>query len=335
MILSDTAAEIPALNPDRERLLNKDARQISQHLVRLSNPPRHALLRQVAYGLLEKMQAVSIPEMVDQLLGEGVQLAGRAHALPGSPGISLDWVECVCKKLPLMVLAQGSGLSAHESDYIIGQIDSLVMLMAPDKNDRQIAAINDIAGPMTALSGKAVGGMGFSGEAREMALSNFLGLIIQSYDAGRGLLSNALLQILANPHLQKTYCKPPVIETLRFDPPVHHTRRIAARDLCIGQQRIKSGESILVMLAAANRDPQQFAAPDRFDIDRDNNHQHLTFGAGHHQCLAAHFSVHMATAALSHLFRRYGAIALADREITYEPRWNVRLPKEMWICLQP
>jgi cytochrome P450 len=68
-------------------------------------------------------------------------------------------------------------------------------------------------------------------------------------------------------------------------------------------------------------------------VKRINNAEHLTFGIGGHMCLARHFSINMATEALSYLFEKYKMVNLADDDIKYEPRINVRLPKNILISL--
>lgn len=55
---------------------------------------------------------------------------------------------------------------------------------------------------------------------------------------------------------------------MRFDPPVQNTRRFAIEDIRLGDLTIRAGEQVLLILAAANRDPSEFPIPDRFDLDR-------------------------------------------------------------------
>ena len=90
---------------------------------------------------------------------------------------------------------------------------------------------------------------------------------------------------------------------------------------------------ILVVLAAANRDPAVFAHPNRFDPARINNREHLTFGAGMHHCAARHFSVRLATETLAALFAAGSQIELLQTAITYEPMINARLPQQLMISL--
>lgn len=162
-----------------------------------------------------------------------------------------------------------------------------------------------------------------------------IGLLIQSFDAGRGILSNSLLQILKNKAFSnKSEIKESVIETVRFDPPIHNTRRIASEDIVIGENLIKKDDPILVVLASANRDAEKFKNPINFDIERNNNNENLTFGIGGHMCLAKYFSIDLTTEALWFLFDHYKTVVLLEDTIEYEPMINARLPKTIWISLQ-
>lgn len=96
---------------------------------------------------------------------------------------------------------------------------------------------------------------------------------------------------------------------------------------------IKKGEAIFIVLAAANRDPQKFINPNIFNINRTNNNEHITFGGGSHACLAKYFSVGLAVETLSYFFERYKKIKLLEKNILYEPKINVRLPKRILISL--
>lgn len=78
-----------------------------------------------------------------------------------------------------------------------------------------------------------------------------------------------------------------ISEVLRHAPPVAQFRRTATRDTMIGNTPIAKGDKIYLSYAAANRDPEVFADPDRFDITRSNAGKHLSFGMGPHICLGA------------------------------------------------
>jgi cytochrome P450 len=124
-----------------------------------------------------------------------------------------------------------------------------------------------------------------------------------------------------------------VTEVLRYDPPVHNTRRIAARDFDLDGRLIQQGQPILIVVAAANRDEKKFAAPAAFNIHRSNNHDLLTFGYGPHTCLAASFSIRMAADTLSHLVNSCEHIRLEEEQLEFEPLINVRLVRRLMITL--
>ena len=73
-------------------------------------------------------------------------------------------------------------------------------------------------------------------------------------------------------------------EILRFEPPAVHIGRYVARDVEIQGTPVREGSVVIFLTGAANRDPREFADPDRFDIHRERR-PHLTFGYGHHVCL--------------------------------------------------
>ncbi|CAM5520070.1 cytochrome P450 family protein [Streptomyces abikoensis] len=111
-----------------------------------------------------------------------------------------------------------------------------------------------------------------------------------------------------------------VEELLRYDGPVElATWRFATRDLTIGGQRIAEGDPVLVVLAAADRDPERFADPDTLDLSRRDN-QHLGYGHGIHYCLGAPLARLEGQTALSTLLRR-----LPDLRLNAAPedlRWR-------------
>lgn len=102
-----------------------------------------------------------------------------------------------------------------------------------------------------------------------------------------------------------------VEETLRYDAPLHLFTRYALEDLEYAGIRLKKGESVGLMLGAANRDPARFPEPDRFIPDRDPNPQ-VSFGAGIHFCIGAPLARLEMAIAMPLLFRRLPKLALAE-----------------------
>ena len=102
-----------------------------------------------------------------------------------------------------------------------------------------------------------------------------------------------------------------VEETLRYDAPLHLFTRYALEDLEYAGIRLKKGESVGLMLGAANRDPARFPEPDRFIPARDPNPQ-VSFGAGIHFCIGAPLARLEMEMALPLLFQRLPKLALAE-----------------------
>ena len=88
-------------------------------------------------------------------------------------------------------------------------------------------------------------------------------------------------RLLADPDLMPNL----VHEAIRMVSPVIYMRRTATREAELSGQKIAAGEKVVMYYGAANRDPSEFAYPDRFDVTRANAKDHIAFGLGPHVCL--------------------------------------------------
>src|SRR5207244_4165117 len=100
-----------------------------------------------------------------------------------------------------------------------------------------------------------------------------------------------------------------VEEMLRYDTAVQLDFRTALEDVEIGGQRITKGQGIMLLLGAANHDPEVFHAPEQFDITR-RAANHLAFGRGVHHCLGAPLARTEARLAFTGLLERFSDIRL-------------------------
>lgn len=156
-------------------------------------------------------------------------------------------------------------------------------------------------------------------------------LLFAGFETTVNLIGNGTYALLRNPgereRLQRALAagdesllETGVEELLRYDGPVElATWRFATRDLTIGGQRIAEGDPVLVVLAAADRDPERFAEPDTLDLARSDN-QHLGYGHGIHYCLGAPLARLEGRTALATLLRR-----LPDLRLSADPddlRWR-------------
>jgi cytochrome P450 len=102
-----------------------------------------------------------------------------------------------------------------------------------------------------------------------------------------------------------------VEETLRYDAPLQYLPRVAKSDMTIGGVDIAAGETLLVFIGAANRDPDVFHEPDRYDITRSGKAQHLALAFGAHFCLGSHLARMEGQVALGTLAARFPEARLA------------------------
>ena len=136
-----------------------------------------------------------------------------------------------------------------------------------------------------------------------------IGLLIAGFETTIGLIGNGIRQLIQHPdERERLRADPSLIDTaveecLRFDGPILLTVRVAHADLAIGGKTIPKDAMIFVMLGAANRDPEVFPEPDRFDVGRDPN-PHIGFGGGTHLCLGTHLAREEARVAIGEFVRR-------------------------------
>ncbi|RZJ53125.1 MAG: cytochrome P450 [Flavobacterium sp.] len=337
-ILQNENAHIPAFPPNKN--LNQYVLKIINNLARLSDGIQHTIAKETALVLFSNMKTIGIHSIIEELLEKD-----------SNPN-QMNWVDSVYKKLPVLTVLKSFDFNDEDSVFITQNISLLVKIMQPHKSDDEAEMLNKVSTEIYLITEKHIAELPFyedllntisstytisKEEAICMCVSNLIGLFIQSYDAGRGLLSNSLLVFFSEENNfqnknDRTQIQKMVVETLRFDPPIQNTRRIAVSDISLNGNTIKKGDLILVVLAAANRDPKQFENAMTFDIERTNNDKHLTFGIGGHMCLSKYFSVYLTTETLHFLANNY-KISLLEKETEYEPMINARLPKAIWISI--
>jgi cytochrome P450 len=159
-------------------------------------------------------------------------------------------------------------------------------------------------------------------------VSTVILLIVAGHETTTNLIGNGVLTLLrhsdqlerlrADPSLASTA----VEEILRFEPPVQATSRLAGEVMVERGKRIEPGQDAMFSLAAGNRDPSVFEAPDKFDISRSPN-RHLAFGMGAHFCIGSPLARLEGRIALTSLFARFPLMRLSPGDPT--PAWRPSL----------
>ncbi|HEX5747718.1 MAG TPA: cytochrome P450 [Archangium sp.] len=225
----------------------------------------------------------------------------------------MDVVKAVSTQLPPIVIAEFLGIPREDRDRFLEWSHPIADFNAPAAGTDVVALARE--------SNKAIGELvqylkGLIEERRHNPGQDALSKMLQEQAAGRMTLdelvsntslilfaghttttdqiSNGLYALLTHPEeLQKLQSdlglvKSAVEEMLRFSPAVPFMHRIASETFELRGKTIKKGDVVFMGLAAANRDPQAFPDPDRFDISRDHLHnKHMAFTFGPHHCIGA------------------------------------------------
>ena len=161
-------------------------------------------------------------------------------------------------------------------------------------------------------------------------------LLVAGHETTANLIANGVLALLRNPdQLAALRADPGLVdaavdEILRYDPPVQLTTRVVTQDTAIGDILVPEGGALLLLLAAANRDPAVFADPNRFTITRDAR-KHLSFAAGAHFCLGAPLARLEASVALTAFAQRLANPVLDEESLRYRAHINLRGPEQLIV----
>jgi cytochrome P450 len=157
----------------------------------------------------------------------------------------------------------------------------------------------------------------------EELLATCVLVLVAGHETTVNLIGNGTLALLQRRDQWEQQAREParvanaVEELLRYDSPVQMTFRFALEDVEIGGRQLRCGDNVALVLGAANRDPEQFADPDRLDIGRQVGSL-SSFGFGIHFCLGAPLARAEGQIALATLLRRLPDLRLA----TNTPEWR-------------
>ncbi len=171
----------------------------------------------------------------------------------------------------------------------------------------------------------------------EEILGTSITILIGGHETTTRLMTTTILEMFRHPDQRnKLIQNPELIDTaveefLRYCGPFHRDQRVAKIEVNLHGNTIKKGHTLLLMLAAANRDPAQFPDPDSFDIERPSN-KHVAFGFGPHICLGAPLARLEMSVAINTLLRKFPAYEVITNPIEWEYGF-LRGPKELRIRL--
>jgi cytochrome P450 len=148
-------------------------------------------------------------------------------------------------------------------------------------------------------------------------------LLFAGHETSANLISSLLLALQQHPD-QKALVEADIAavtgaveEGLRFDGPVKALARWCTEDVELNGTTIKANSKVYIVLAAANRDPEKFVDPDRFDITRNPN-PHIGFGRGVHTCIGALLARLETRIAVTRIFERYPEFRIDEASVRWE-----------------
>jgi cytochrome P450 len=335
-----TQALVAALPPAARQAAQPFSDSISKNMLRV-DPPDHTRLR----GLVSK---AFTPRTVE---GLRPRIEGLVTDLLDTvrPAGGMDVIRDFAYPLPAIVIMEMLGIPPEDRDrfkawsddqfaFLGGRFPGDPLETARRAGDSTLAMNKYLRGliaerrqaPQVDLISSmiAVEEQGERLNEQELMATTSL-LLGAGHETTTHLIGNGLLALLHHPsqlwRLREELALLPlaVEELLRFDGPVQFVNRVPSADLDIGGITIPAGDTIVLVLAAANRDPAQFSGPDRLEIARRPN-DHLGFGFDRHFCLGAHLARVETQIALSALLTRFPDLTLATETLEWQPNPLIR-----------
>lgn len=340
------------LNPDRLRgkeweSLRPLFESASKQMLFL-DPPDHARLRMLLNKAFTPRVintiGPSIQQMVDQLI-EAVVAHGE-----------MDIIQDIAYPLPATVIAGMLGVPAEDHHLVKSwSNDFATFLGNPSMLEKSRVALESLhtfmdyfrriisdadkiakSSLLSALVSAEEQGQVLS---EDELLANCVLLLFAGHETTTNLIGNGMLALLQNPKqmelLQQDMSLLPtaVDELLRYDSPTQWTGRVVKGETEIAGKRLRNGQGVMIMIGAANRDPEQFIEPDQLDIARREN-RHLAFGNNRHFCLGAALARLEAQIIFKTLLQRLPTLQLAPQKLAWRGNLALRALKSLHVTFQ-
>lgn len=258
------------------------------------------MISQEADALIDAIEADGSAELRRSIAGP-LAVAAMVHSLgldETDPGDALAWYDAIVTDVTRITEGQ-------PPDGAGGRAFAALRAAIEPALDRD---------PSTSLVAAAAGEA--VGLSRADVISNAAVLLFGGIETTEGMVANTIRHVLQSTAVRDLVASDPrlarnaVEESLRLEPAAAVVDRYATRDIVLAGTSIRERELVRVSLTGANRDPEVFPNPDRFDVHRSNAERHLAFAQGPHVCLGMHLARLEAQTALERVLARLPGLRL-------------------------
>lgn len=312
----------------------------------VTEPPDHTRYRRLVTRVFTMRAVERLRERTEEIAAD---LLDRLEARASG---HVDLVEAYCAQLPVTVIAEILGVPEGERSRVLHfgsnaapSLDLGLGFRRYRNVTRALVQFDDWLGdhldrlrrePGDNLLSELVAVRDEGHGLSETELKATAGLVLAAgFETTVNLLGNGIALLHDHPDERARVVADPglwpnvVEEALRLDPPVLLTGRVAVRDTELAGLPVRAGSMVTAMLGGANRDPEVFADPARFDVARANARDHISFSAGRHHCLGAQLARMEGEVGLRAIWDRFPDLRLepgAHRRETRILRGFERLP---------
>ena len=307
------------------------------------DPPEHTRLRKLVQPSFTASTIEKLRPRIQQITDELLDAAEAAATERGerAPDRTMELISRFSYPLPITVICEMLGIPPEDREQTRLWSEDLLSAQSPERMEEIgrnigefIAYLRDLFAQKRESPGDDLISrlLQVEVEGDRLTEDEILAMVFILFVAGHittvNLIANGVFALLTNPEQAEklrgdgSLVPNAVEEVLRYYGPAETTTpRIAREDVELGGQAIAKGEPLLVVLAAADRDPARFSHPREFDITREDANRHIAFGKGIHVCLGAPLARLEGQIALETLFRRYPDFRLAvpASEIIWAP----------------
>lgn len=314
------------------------------------DPPDHDALRGAVMHQFTRERIQGMRARSDQLVEDLLKKCCGTK--------EIDLVDDVSYPLPVTVICELLGIPTEDEPKFHGWATQLATALEPDsladdevraKNSRTFDEISAFMIDLIKKKRRDPQDDMLSGLATQKApdapkigdydlIATSILMLVAGHETTVNLITNGMLTLLRHPEelerLRSDHGRAPrlIEEVMRYDPPVQFRTRTTLAEISVAGTTIPEGASLVLLLAAGNRDPAMFADPERFVPDRHDN-QHLGFGGSLHYCVGAPLARFEAEAALVALARRLENPRLIEDPPPYRSGAALRGPKNLRLAI--